>query len=103
MNNSYTMFILTSGRHGYLDRTIMSWELNLLDQPKYKIIFDDSGDERFYQYLQKKYSDRFLIVKIDKDQVGQKRAVQFIFDYVSKLDAQYTFLNLKKTGFYLDQ
>lgn len=86
---NFCLFILGNGRRGYLERTIASWEANLIQEPKYKIIFDDSGDRRYLKWLDDKYGDRFKIIPIGNRAMGQNQAIRFIFDYISKLDVDY--------------
>jgi hypothetical protein len=86
---SYCWFILGNGRKGYLERTIASWEANLKDQPKYKIIFDDSGNKEYLDWLNKTYGDRFDIVATGTSAVGQRAALDFIFNFIKHLDVDY--------------
>jgi hypothetical protein len=86
---SFSLFILGNGRAGYLDHTISSWEANLKTQPKYKILFDDSGNKDYVNYLNKKYGNRFTIVPINSEAVGQQKALVFIFNYLKELDTEY--------------
>jgi hypothetical protein len=81
--------ILGNGRRGYLERTIASWEANLKEEPKYKIIFDDSGDKTYLKWLNAIYGDRFTIVPISESKAGQPKAVQTIFDYIKDLEVDY--------------
>lgn len=85
----FCLFVLGNGRRAYLERTIASWEENLVEKPDYQIIFDDSGDSNYRQWLQDKYGDRFDIVYFDAHPVGQTKAVQSIFDYIRDLDVEY--------------
>ena len=85
----YCWFILGNGRGRFLDRTIASWEANLSDSPKYKIIFDDSGNPEYREWLTNKFGNRFLIVPVSEHGVGQPAAIQFIFNYLSTLDVDY--------------
>jgi hypothetical protein len=85
----FCLFILGNGRKGYLERTVASWEANLIQEPKHKIIFDDSGDARYLRWLNDKYGDRFTIVPIGNRAMGQNQAIRFIFDYISNLDVDY--------------
>jgi hypothetical protein len=87
--HEYTWFILGNGRMGYLERTIASWEANLLDRPKYKIIFDDSGSQEYVKYLNQKYADRFTVVPIADKRMGQVYSIQFIFNYLKTLDTDF--------------
>ena len=88
-NFDFCWFVLGSGRKGYLERTIASWRVNLIEIPKYKIIFDDSGDRKYVSWLNETFGDEFKVVPIGKKQMGQSRAMRFIFDYVKKLDVEY--------------
>jgi len=85
----FCWFILGNGRKGYLERTIASWESNLIEKPKYKIIFDDSGDREYIAWLRETFGDNFEIVPVGKKQMGQSSAIRFIFDHISKLDVEY--------------
>jgi hypothetical protein len=91
----YSWFILGNGRKGYLERTIASWEANLLEKPKHSFIFDDSGKESYVEWLRSKYSNRFTIVAIDRDPAGQAVAMQKIFDTMKNLDTEY-FLGIEE-------
>jgi hypothetical protein len=91
----YSWFILGNGRKGYLERTIASWEANLLEKPKHSFIFDDSGKESYVEWLKDKYSDRFTIVAIGRDSAGQALAMQKIFDTMKNLDTEY-FLGIEE-------
>lgn len=91
----YSWFILGNGRKGYLERTIASWEANLIDRPKHSFIFDDSGKQSYVEWLTKKYSDRFTIVQISPTPVGQAVAMQKIFDTMKELDTEY-FLGIEE-------
>lgn len=91
----YSWFILGNGRKGYLERTIASWEANLLDKPKHSFIFDDSGKESYVSWLRSKYSGRFTIVAFDRDSVGQAVAMQIIFNTMKDLDTEY-FLGIEE-------
>lgn len=88
---NYTLFILGNGRRPYLERTIHSWELNLIGAPKHKIIFDDSGDKEYREYLNKKFGNRFLIVPIGDEPMGQVYAINFIYKYLQDIDTEYIF------------
>ena len=85
----YCWFILGNGRGRFLDRTIASWEANLADDPKYKIIFDDSGNSEYREWLLNKFGNRFSIVPVSEHGLGQPGAIQFIFNYLSSLDVDY--------------
>lgn len=89
--NEYTLFILGNGRKGCLERTVASWEKNLIDQPKHKIIFDDSGNQDYREYLKKRFGDRFTIVPIGDDIMGQIYGINFIYNYLNELDTDYIF------------
>lgn len=82
-------FILGNGRRGYLERTIASWEANLIEDTKYKIIFDDSGDSHYVEWLKYSFGNRFTIVPISDKPVGQPAAIDFIFNYIKTLDVDY--------------
>lgn len=88
-NNTFCFTVLGNGRKGYIERTIASWEANLIDQPKYKAIFDDSGDAKYRKWLKHTYGDRFDIISIGASPMGQIQAVQTIFNYVQRLDIDY--------------
>ena len=93
--SDYTLFILGNGRKGYLERTIHSWETNLIEKPKNKIIFDDSGNNEYLNYLTEKFGNRYKIVQVGDKPMGQAYAMNFIYDYLSKLDTDY-FLQLEE-------
>lgn len=86
---TFCWFILGNGRRGYLERTIASWEANLVGEAKYKIIFDDSGDPEYIQYLRDTFGDRFMIRPIGHRAMGQSYAIQHIFDTINTLDVDY--------------
>jgi hypothetical protein len=86
---SYCLFILGNGRKGYLERTIASWEANLVENPEHRIIFDDSGDAEYVEWLNETYGDRYQIIAIGEESMGQKYAIQFIFDTLKELDIDY--------------
>lgn len=88
---NYTLFILGNGRKPYLERTIHSWEMNLIGKPKHQIIFDDSGDEEYRAYLNKKFGNRYVIVPIGDKPMGQVYAINFIYKYLKDVDADYIF------------
>jgi hypothetical protein len=85
----FCWFILGNGRKGYLERTIASWETNLIGDVKYKIIFDDSGDTKYLDWLNKSFGDRFKIVPVGAKPLGQVAALGFIFRYIKELDVDY--------------
>jgi hypothetical protein len=85
----FCWFILGNGRRGYIERTIASWEANLLHIPEFKIIFDDSGDLMHVAWLEKHFGDRFRIVPIARRSMGQKFSLDFIFTYIQRLDVEY--------------
>lgn len=85
----FCWFILGNGRKGYLERTIASWESNLIGDVEHKIIFDDSGDAKYVDWLNKSFGDRFKIVPISAESVGQTAALGFIFRYIKELDVDY--------------
>lgn len=85
----FCWFVLGNGRRGYLERTIASWETNLVESPEYKIIFDDSGNASYIKWLNDTFGDRFTIVPISSKSLGQKAAIAFIFDYIKTLDVDY--------------
>lgn len=87
--SDYTLFILGNGRKGYLERTIHSWETNLIEKPKHKIIFDDSGNNDYLNYLTEKFGNEYKIVQISDKPMGQVYAINFIYKYLSKLDTEY--------------
>jgi hypothetical protein len=80
---------LGNGRKGYLERTIASWESNLIGTPKHKIIFDDSGNPAYLNWLKRNFGHRFEIVPTGPNALGQKESIQFIFNYLSSLDVDY--------------
>jgi len=86
---SLTLFILGNGRAGYLDHTISSWEANLQTKPDHKILFDDSGNKEYVNYLNKRYGNVYIIVPIDNVAVGQQKALVFIFNYLKELNTEY--------------
>ena len=83
------LFILGNGRDGYLERTIDSWEHNLVGNVTNKIIFDDSGNQEYRAWLNEKFGDRFTIVPVSEESVGQVKAISFAFDYIKNIDADY--------------
>lgn len=85
----FCWFILGNGRRGYLERTVASWETNLTESPEHKIIFDDSGDANYINWLNYTFGDRFTIVPVGPKAMGQKFAISFIFNYIKKLDVDY--------------
>jgi hypothetical protein len=85
----FCWFILGNGRKGYLERTIASWEANLIGDIEHKIIFDDSGDAKYVKWLNKSFGDRFKIVPVASKSVGQVAALGFVFKYIRELDADY--------------
>lgn len=87
--SNFAFVILGNGRKGYLERTIASWETNLIDAPKYKAIFDDSGNSEYRNWLKQTYGDRFSIYAVDFVPAGQAKAVQSMFDYIKNLDVDY--------------
>lgn len=92
---TYTWFILGNGRRGYLERTIASWEANLIDAPKYRYIFDDSGNPQYIRWLQQKYGDRFSIVPVSNGSAGHVAAINKIFSTLSEVDTEY-FLGIEE-------
>jgi hypothetical protein len=91
----YAWFILGNGRKGYLERTIASWESNLVDKPKHCYIFDDSGNDSYIDWLRQSYSDRFTIVPVGSKPVGQAIGMDLIFSTMSSLDVDY-FLGIEE-------
>jgi hypothetical protein len=87
--HTFAMFILGNGRKPYLERTVASWEANLQSKPKYKIIFDDSGDKAYHEYLSQKYGDKYDVVPISDKPSGHPAAMKFVFDYINNLDVDY--------------
>jgi hypothetical protein len=85
----FCWFVLGNGRKGYLERTIASWESNLIGDVEHKIIFDDSGDAKYTEWLNKSFGDRFKIVPVGAKPVGQVAALGFIFKYIKELDVDY--------------
>jgi hypothetical protein len=85
----YCWFILGNGRSRFLERTILSWNANLIDTPKHKIIFDDSGDSNYVQWLTDKFGEEFQVVPVSETCVGQNLAIDFIFKYLENLDVDY--------------
>jgi len=85
----FCWFILGNGRKGYLERTIASWEANLIGDVEHKIIFDDSGDAKYVDWLKRSFGDRFKIVQVGEDPVGHTAALGFIFKYIKELDVDY--------------
>jgi hypothetical protein len=86
---------LGNGRKGYLERTIHSWETNLIEKPTNKVIFDDSGNNEYIDYLTEKFGNEYKIVQIADKPMGQVYAMNFIYEYLSKLDTDY-FLQLEE-------
>ena len=84
-----------NGRKGYLERTIHSWETNLIEKPTNKVIFDDSGNNEYINYLTEKFGNEYKIVQIADKPMGQVYAMNFIYGYLSKLDTDY-FLQLEE-------
>jgi len=91
----YGLFILGNGRRGYLERTIASWTHNLIDMPKHAIIFDDSGDQGYVRYLEKRYGRDFEIVPIPDNHIGHAGAIYYIFKYLKTKDVDY-FLQIEE-------
>jgi len=91
----YTWFILGNGRKGYLERTVASWEANLLSKPKHQYIFDDSGDTEYRAWLTNKYSNSFNIVFISEQPAGHVEAMKKIFETMRELDTEY-FLGIEE-------
>jgi hypothetical protein len=89
MSNSYCLFILGNGRGRYLERTIASWEANLVDEPKYRFIFDDSGNKEYVAWIEKRFGDKYTVVPIGERPMGQAVAMNKIFETLSKLDIDY--------------
>jgi hypothetical protein len=87
--SKFCWFILGNGRKGYLERTIASWESNLIGDVDHKIIFDDSGDAKYVDWLKKTFGSRFKIVPVGEKSVGQTAALGFIFKYIKELDVDY--------------
>ena len=85
----FCWFILGNGRKGYLERTIASWESNLIGDVDHKIIFDDSGDAKYVDWLNKTFGDRFKVVPVGEKSLGQTAALGFIFKYIKELDVDY--------------
>jgi hypothetical protein len=85
----FCLFILGNGRKGYLERTVASWEANLLTKPKYKYIFDDSGDARHVRWLNDKFGNDYTIVAIGNTAMGQSYALNKIFGIIKDLDVDY--------------
>jgi len=92
---TYTWFILGNGRKGYLERTVASWEANLTKPPRYRYIFDDSGNKEYVLWLKKKYGNRFSIVPISDGVAGQAAAINKIFKTLAGLDTEY-FLGIEE-------
>jgi hypothetical protein len=88
-DHSFLLYVLGNGRKGYIERTIASWKENLVEEPKYKVIFDDSGDPGHRAWLNEKFGDSFDIVAISNNPVGQGNAINFIFNYIKELDCDY--------------
>lgn len=86
---SFLFYVIGNGRKGYLERTIASWEFNLADKPKYKVIFDDSGNSEYRDWLNKKFGNKFEIFPISDINVGHNVATNIIFDYIRNLDIDY--------------
>lgn len=86
---SYCWFILGNGRGRYLERTVASWEANLHGEPDYKIIFDDSGNQEYREWLNNKFGDRFIIMPISETNVGHSEAINFIFKTLQQLKVDY--------------
>jgi hypothetical protein len=86
---SYCWFILGNGRSRYLERTIASWEANLLEKPDLQIIFDDSGSQEYRDWLEVKFGDRFSIIPIAESNAGHSASINFIFETLSMLDVDY--------------
>jgi hypothetical protein len=83
------LFILGNGRDGYLERTIDSWEANVVGNITHKIIFDDSGNTEYQAWLEERFGDRFTIVPVADTNVGQVEAIKFVFNYIKNLDIDY--------------
>lgn len=86
---TYVWVILGNGRARYLERTVASWEANLLDPPRRRVIFDDSGDDGHFAWLRSTYGDRFDVLRVGEEALGQRKAIQAVFDYVKGLDVDY--------------
>jgi hypothetical protein len=85
----FCWFILGNGRKGYLERTIASWESNLIGDADHRIIFDDSGDAKYVDWLNKTFGNRFKVVPVGEKSLGQTAALGFIFKYIKELDVDY--------------
>ena len=88
-DKEFCFVILGNGRKGYLERTIASWEANLESKPKYQIIFDDSGNDKYRRWLKYAFGNRFEIVAVGDKPMGQPAAVQKIFDHIQTLDVDH--------------
>lgn len=91
----YGLFIVGNGRKRYLERTISSWEANLTDKPSAKIIFDDSGDSQYREYLTNRFGNDFEIVPVQETNAGQSTTINFIFNYLKNLRIEY-FLQIEE-------
>lgn len=89
MENNFAVFFLGNGRKGYLERTIASWQANLKEKPYRQIIFDDSGDKKYFNSLQKKYRNDFEVVQITNNKMGHAGAMGFIFKYLKSIEVDY--------------
>ena len=91
----YAWFILGNGRKGYLERTIATWEANLLDPPSTRLIFDDSGNAQYRDWLTNTYGDRFTIIPIDEAPAGHVAAIKTIWSTLRNLEVDY-FLGIEE-------
>lgn len=77
------LFILTCGRKQYIQDTILSWETNLQNFDGRKIIFDDSGDIEYRQWLRETYGDRYDIIVFSDDNLGLEPMMRNILHFFS--------------------
>lgn len=89
MSKKFSIFFLTNGRYGYLQRTVASWQTNLESEPQHRIIFDDSGDEEYFKKLKLEYAKDFEVVQIRNNTNGQPGALKFIFRYLKSKRSDY--------------
>jgi len=92
MDNLDTVVVsfLTDGRSEYLSQTVKSWETHSdILKSKNKLIFDDSGDESYREYLRNTYTN-YKIVPISENRVKINRAIHFAHQYIKSLNCSHT-------------
>jgi hypothetical protein len=88
--DSTVVAFLTDGRKEYLEQTVKSWEEKSdILKAKHRIIFDDSADKEYQDYLKSTYTN-YTVVPVGETRLRFNRAMHSAHKHVRSLNCSHT-------------